>query len=201
MLDVGVGGGRASLPLAPPAALVTGVDVSQELLDTFSQAARGAGVAYRAVAGRWPDVAAQVGPADVVVCHHVLYNVADLVSFARALTDHARVRVVVELTAQHPAANLTPAWRALHGIERPTRPVAADAVAVLREMGLTVHAEPGWRALAPAGDGRDRAAVVAFARRRLCVGPERDAEIDVLLGPDSASPSRQVATLWWDTGG
>jgi len=33
------------------------------------------------------------------------------------------------------------------------------------------------------------------------VGPERDAEIDVLLGPDSASPSRQVATLWWDTGG
>lgn len=198
MLDVGVGGGRASLSLVPPASLVVGVDQSADMLAVFSEAASSLGVARQTVQGRWPDVAGAVPVCDVVVCHHVFYNVSDLAPFARALTDHARRRVVVELTAQHPTANLNPAWRALHGIERPTRPTAADAVAVLEEMGLPVGFEAGEREIAAAGSARDRAAVVAFARRRLCVGPERDAEIDALLGPDSASPSRHVVTIWWD---
>lgn len=195
VLDVGVGGGRASLPLAPPAALIVGVDQSSELLATFEAAAEGAAIAHRTILGRWPDVADQAPVADVVVCHHVFYNVADLVPFAQRLTDHAQRRVVVELTAEHPTANLTPAWRALHGLERPTRPTAPDAVAVLEEMGLTVQAQE-WRRWGP--EERERAEVVAFARRRLCVGPEHDREIDELLGPDSESPSRQVVTLWWD---
>jgi SAM-dependent methyltransferase len=196
VLDVGVGGGRASLPLAPPAGLVVGVDSSEELLAAFGQAAQHVGVDYRAVLGTWPDVAGQVGPADVVVCHHVAYNVADLAPFARALTDHARNRVVMELTATHPTSNLNPAWRALHGLERPTRPTADDAVAVLEEMGLRVIAEPNQRVVTPSG--RDRAEVVAFARRRLCVGPERDAEVERLLGPEFERPLRDVVTVWWD---
>jgi SAM-dependent methyltransferase len=197
VLDVGVGGGRASLSLVPPAALVVGVDSDADLLATFAEGASRLGVAYEAVAGKWPHVADQVAPQDVVVCHHVVYNVADLVPFAQALTDHARFRVVVELTVQHPAANLNEAWRVLHGIERPSRPTAGDAIAVLGEMGLKVTAEATERDLTAAGHDRDRAQVVAFARRRLCVGPERDAEIDVLLGPDSESPSRHVVTVWW----
>ncbi|HEX3426627.1 MAG TPA: class I SAM-dependent methyltransferase [Acidimicrobiales bacterium] len=196
VLDVGVGGGRASLPLAPSAREIVGVDQSRELLATFEEAAKAAGVAHRAVLGRWPDVADQAPAADVVVCHHVFYNVADLAPFAQRLTDHAKRRVVVELTAEHPTANLTPAWRALHGLERPTRPTAADAVAVLEEVGLNVEAE-AWQRWGP-DEERDRAEVVAFARRRLCVGPERDSEIDELLGPDDESPSRRVVTLWWD---
>ncbi len=197
VLDVGVGGGRASLPLVPPAALIVGVDASEDLLATFGSAADQAGVAHQSVLGRWPDIAPQVEAQDVVVCHHVVYNVADLVPFARALTDHARSRVVLEITAQHPAANLNAAWQALHGLARPARPTAGDAVAVLEEMGLQVTAEAGERHLAPAGNGRDRTEVVAFARRRLCVGPQRDAEIDALLGPDAESPSRHVVTIWW----
>ncbi len=145
VLDVGVGGGRASLPLVPPAASVTGVDTSPRLLAAFGEAAAGIGVAHRAVLGRWPDVADQVEVHDVVVCHHVVYNVADLVPFARALTDHARQRVVVELTVRHPMANLNAAWQALHGLERPSRPMAGDAIAVLGEMGLHITAEAGPR--------------------------------------------------------
>jgi SAM-dependent methyltransferase len=197
VLDVGVGGGRASLSLMPPAAFIVGVDSNTKLLARFEEGAARLGVAHQAVAGKWPDVADQVEPQDVVVCHHVVYNVADLVPFARALTDHARARVVVELTLRHPTANLNEAWRVLHGIVRPTRPTAGDAIAVLGEMGLQVTAEATERDLTPAGHHRDRAEVVAFARRRLCVGPERDAEIDALVGPDSQSPSRHVVTVWW----
>lgn len=195
VLDVGVGGGRASLPLVPPAAFITGVDSSAELLAAFEEAAQRESVAHRTVPGTWPDVAGQVGPHDVVVCHHVAYNVADLVPFVRALTDHARYRVVLELTAHHPTSNLNEAWRVLHGLKRPTRPTADDAVAVLHEMGLAPTAEPHERLVAGT---QDRAEVVAFARRRLCVGADRDDEIDRLLGPDFQSPLRQVVTIWWD---
>jgi len=123
------------------------------------------------------------------------YNVPDLVPFAQALTDHADRRVVVELTAEHPAMNLNDAWQQLHGLHRPTTPTADDAVAVLEEMGLHVHAERSERVNQA---GPDRAEVLAFARRRLCVGPEREAEIDALLGPEFESPLRRVVTLWWD---
>lgn len=198
VLDVGVGGGRGSLPLVPPAALVVGVDPSADLLASFAESAERLGVASRTVHGQWPAAAGEVGPQDVVVCHHVVYNVADLVPFAAALTDHARRRVVLEMTAEHPASNLNEAWRVLHGVERPTSPGAGDAVAVLREMGLDVHVEEGDRRFTPAGG--NRAELVTFARRRLCLGPERDAEVEALLGPDFESPLRRVFTLWWAGG-
>lgn len=62
--------------------------------------------------------------------------------------------------------------------------MASDAVAVLVEMGLVVEVEEVERR-AMLWTGEDRAEVVAFLRRQLCVGPERDAEIDALLGPSS----------------
>ena len=198
VLDVGVGGGRGSLPLVPPAARVVGVDPSEDLLAAFAESAERIGVAYRTFHGRWPDVAGEVPPQDVVVCNHVVYNVGDLVPFAAALTDHARRRVVVEMTAEHPASNLNEAWRVLHGIERPSSPGARDAVAVLQEMGLDVHVEEGERRLTPAGG--NRAELVTFARRRLCLGPERDADVEALLGPDFESPLRRVFTICWDGG-
>lgn len=196
VLDVGAGGGRASIPLSPPAGLVVAVDSSAELLAAFREAAEREGVPHRTVEGAWPDVAGQVDSADVVVCHNVFYNIADLVPFADALTDHARRRVVVELTVNHPASNLNDAWRALHGLERPTKPTAEDAVAVLEEMGLDVTWEQFERRLAP--ESRPRSEVIAGARQRLCVGPERDPEIDALLGDGPRQPLRRIFTVWWD---
>jgi SAM-dependent methyltransferase len=196
VLDVGAGGGRASIPLSPPAGLVVAVDSSAELLAAFREAAEREGVPHRTIEGAWPDVAGEVEVADVVVCHNVFYNIPHLVPFACALTDHARRRVVVELTVDHPASNLNDAWRALHGIERPVKPTADDAVAVLQEMGVDVTWEASERRLAP--ETRDRSEVIAGARQRLCVGPERDAEIDALLGDVSQQPLRRILTVWWD---
>ena len=194
LLDVGVGGGAASLPLVPPATSIVGVDEGEELLAAFRDAADRVGVAHRQVQGTWPAVASEVEPADVVVCHHVFYNVADLGPFAAALTDHARRRVVVELSGDHPTSNFNPLWKAIHGLERPTSPTADDAVAVLEELGLAVQREDSER---PWGIDLDRAEQIAMARRRLCVGPERDAEIDALLGQPGEQPARRVVTLWW----
>lgn len=196
VIDVGVGGGAASLPLVPPAGLLVGVDEGTGMLEAFAAAADRLGVAHREVHGAWPGIAPEAGVGDVVVCHHVLFNIPDLVPFVTALTDHARRRVVVELSWDHPTADLNPLWLALHGIERPTSPTAEDAVAVLEEAGLRVECEVSerqWQRM-----GTDRAETVAAMRRRLCVGPDRDAEIDALIGNDVESPSRKAMTIWWE---
>ena len=166
VLDVGAGGGAGSLPLAPAAALVMAVDQGAEMLASFAATADRLGVAHREVQGSWPEVAADVEAADVVVCHHVFYNVAELVPFATALSTHARHRVVVEITAEHPTASQRPLWRTLHGIERPTSPTADDALAVLTEMGLEVGHEQFERSWQP--PSADMAHTVAMTRRRLC---------------------------------
>jgi hypothetical protein len=125
--------------------------------------------------------------------------VADLVPFAGALATAARRRVVLELTAEHPLTGTKALWQALHGIERPSSPVAHDAVAVLEEMGLDVGVETFDRP--SLWVGTDRAELVAFVRRRLCVGPERDAEIDALLAENPPDDVRHLVTVWWDTAG
>src|SRR5438105_5926696 len=75
VLDVGAGGGAASLPLCPPAASVTAVDQDPGMLAAFAELAAKQGIGHHEVEGLWPDLAGEVGPADVVVCHHVRYNV------------------------------------------------------------------------------------------------------------------------------
>lgn len=195
VLDVGAGGGAASLALVPPAGRVVAVDESAGMLAALAGAAEERGVAHQEVEGRWPDVAGAVRVADVVVCHHVLYNVPDLAAFALALTDHARRRVVVELTASHPLTAQASLWRHFHGLDRPDGPTADDARAVLAEAGLVVAAEPFDT---PHRRHRDRAEWVAFVRRRLCLTAERDPELDALLPADDATPvARTAVTLWW----
>jgi len=204
VLDVGAGGGAASLPLAGRAGRIVAVDPLEGMLEAFRAAAEHAGVAAETVQGRWPDVAGEVAPADVVVCNDVLYNVADLAPFALALTSHARARVVIQLTARHPLASLGPLWRHFHGLDRPRGPSADDAVAALRALGLEVGRED-WTAT-HSGSFERFEDLVAFTRRRLCLPAERDPEIAATLEPLSvrddggyrmAPLQRPVVTLSW----
>jgi SAM-dependent methyltransferase len=195
VLDVGAGGGAASLPLAGQAGRLVAVDESPGMVEAFLAAAARAGVDAEAVQGRWPQVAARVGPAEVVVCHHVLYNVPDLEPFAAALTDHARRRVVAELTDRHPLVGLAPLWRRFHGLERPAGPTADDAAAALRALGLDLERQD-WEADARLGFDRLED-LVAFTRRRLCLPADRDAEVaEALL----EAGTRQVGGVWVGAG-
>ncbi|MHB8505615.1 MAG: methyltransferase domain-containing protein, partial [Acidimicrobiales bacterium] len=141
VLDVGCGGGAAGLALVPPATHVTGVDSSAELIAVFDADAAEAGIPHAAVVGTWPDVAGEAPAADVVVCHHVVYNVPTIEPFVAALARHARRRVVVELTARHPLCATAPLWRRFWAIERPAGPTAEDFRGVLAGMGIAVRTE------------------------------------------------------------
>jgi len=201
-LDVGCGGGAASMALAGRASRLIGVDTSAEMLDAFRHSARAAGVEAEAIEGSWPDVAERTPVADVAVCHHVAYNAQDLAAFALRLTDHARSRVVVELTTLHPTSDLNPLWLRFHGLVRPTRPTSDDAEAVLLEAGLRPERHD-WNAPRPGGY-ESVEEMVAHVRRLVCLPPERDPEIREALAPRIVERGglfgfvdRPVTTLWW----
>jgi SAM-dependent methyltransferase len=206
VLDVGAGAGAASLALVPPAARIVAVDESKEMLEAFAGLARVRGVGAEAVAGRWPDVAGMVGPEDVVTCHHVLYNVPDPKPFVAELTAHARRRVVLEITGRHPLTGTAHLWQRFHGLQRPSGPTADDAEAVLREVGVDPGREDHTPA-APSGGFSRRADVVAFVRRRLCLTPDRDPDVEAALEDrivehdglwDLWAAGRRVVTFWWE---
>lgn len=79
-----------------------GVDPEPEMLAAYAQAATSRGIEHAEIPGRWPGVAAQAGRADVVLAHHVAYNVPDLGGFVAALSAAARRRVVLQMTDAHP---------------------------------------------------------------------------------------------------
>jgi Methyltransferase domain len=206
VLDVGVGAGAASLPLRQRCSLIVGVDSSREQLAEFRRQAHRAHVTLRTIKGEWPAVARRTPIADVVVCNHVAYNVADLAPFVLALTSHARRRVVMEITARHPTAWMADLWWRFHALPRPVRPDANDVVSVLRGLGLTVRRHA---AISPrrAGGFERREDAVAWIRRRLCLDAVRDADVAAALGDrlvhdgvfwSVRPPIEPVVTLWWD---
>ena len=196
VIDVGAGGGSASLSLLPAVRRIVAVDSSAAMVASFAEAAAVAGVAHQEIEGAWPDVAPEAGRADVVVCHHVFYNVPALTPFVRALTAAARRRVVVEITAEHPRARTNPLWERFHGLERPARPTADDALAVLRENGIEFESE---RFVQPQREQRmSEQERVAFVRRTLCLPAQRDAEIAEAMREPGFDAPRELVTVWWD---
>jgi SAM-dependent methyltransferase len=197
VLDVGCGGGRASVPLAPPARELVGVDERPVMLERFAAAAAGQGAEHREIVGRWPDAAGAAPVADVVVCHHVVYNVADLAPFLLALTDHATRRVVVELPWNHPLSHLAPYWVRFWQLERPTGPSAEDCLAVACEAGIDARLDVWDDVLHETRATLSPAQHAHVLRVRLCLPAEREPEVAAMLAEQPARP-RRSATLWWD---
>ncbi len=208
VIDIGVGGGATSLPLAVRAGFIVGVDQQPDMLEGFLANAAAAGVEARAVNGAWPEAAAEIEPADVVVAGHVFYNIPALEPFARAMDAHARFRVVVELTEQHPLDWMRDLWLRFHELQRPDGPTADDAVAVLGDLGFTTGREERSIAGDFGGGGFERREdAIHSIRKRLCLPAERDSEIVDALGArlreihglwDVGPEERTVVTLWWD---
>jgi hypothetical protein len=173
------------------------------MLQQFAASAARRGLPCDSFLGRWPDIADRVPVADVVVCHHVLYNVPDLADFATRLTAHARRRVVVELTTAHPLVRLNTLWRHFHDLERPEGPTAEDALSVLSEAGIHARAERWHRADATTYASFDE--LVDMTRKRLCLPRSRAAELELVLRsmgadeshPDVGSSGRDLVTAWW----
>jgi SAM-dependent methyltransferase len=192
VLDVGCGAGAASLALVPPAGWLIGVDSSPAMLAAFGDGCRRRGVPFEAVEGEWPAAAALVPVADVVVCHHVAYNVRDIIAFVVELTGRARGRAVVELAAVHPLRPLAPLWRHFWKLDRPPGPTAGDFLAVVDEAGISpiVEQAPGRPHVRSFDDA------VHVARRQLCLPVEREPEVAEALGVLPKTPT-EVWTFAW----
>ncbi len=206
VMDIGVGTGAASLPLAPQAFLIVGVDPEPDMLAEFERIASKRGVQAKRIPGKWPDVVKQVTHADVVICHHLVYNVSDLGPFVTAMHNRALIRCVIELTTEHPMAWMRDLWKHFHGIDRPEGPTSEDAYEAIQELGYAAkyHEEVTEPVVTGFEEKKD---AIALVRRRLCLPPEKDEEIEEVLGDRlverdwlwSAGPQEhRVATIWWD---
>jgi SAM-dependent methyltransferase len=205
VLDIGSGPGAASLPLAPRTTDLIAVDSSQQMLDLLSERAAARDLPVTMVHGSWPESAAQVPAADLVTCHHVLYNVPGIEAFVSALTQHARRLIVVEIAVAHPLISLNDLWQRFHGLVRPDRPTSDDVLAILAAMGIRFGSERWNRGRGP--DYPTMAELVDVTRRRLCLPPGRAHDVATALvesGVDPAHPrdlgssGSDVVTIWWN---
>lgn len=202
VLDVGAGAGAASLPLADRITVLTAVDVDDRMLAEVRRQGLEAGVEVTTVQGRWPEVAPDVGDVDVVVCAHVLYNVADIVSFVDALTARARRRVVYAFTEVHPQSWVAAVRERVLGLSPPTGPDARDAVALLEALDIGVHTQRGMQQ-PPMPVDLD--SMVAAVCDRLHLGPERADDVRAALvdgGVDADRPMHPLSHVdeivcWW----
>ena len=188
VIDVGAGGGAMSRPLRERSGRVVAVDEQKSMLDRCD--------ADEKIEGRWPDVAPQAGTADVVVCGHVLYNVADLTDFVTALDKAASQRVVVEITEKHPLTWTGPLWKRFWDLDRPDGPSWDDAVGVIEECGFHPEVE-SWEGERSIVGFHNHAGWAAFIRRRLCLPREREAEVEVALADVPPPSRRRLVTMWW----
>lgn len=193
VLDVGCGGGASSFGLRSKAGFIIGVDRQPDMLLVFEETAEQLGVTVRTFLGAWPDVAEVVPVADVAVCHHAFYAAEDLEAHVRALTLHARERVVLEMSAHPPLVSLNPLLEKLHGTTRHDWPVADLAQQVVRELGYAVEREDMEVEQRPREVTPDW---VGFVRRRLYVGPDADPVIEEFLRSQTPQ-AQQVVALWW----
>lgn len=202
ILDIGCGGGGASLPLAGLASRIIGVDESAEMLDSLRRSAHSLGVHVEAVQGRWPGVAGDaagsaVALCDVVVCRNVVYNVSEISDFVVALGSHAAVAVVVELTETHPSSWLAPLWKRYWGLDMPDEPTATLFSEVLDALGVPSQVSFDHRRAVKATGLDDR--YVSFVRRRLCLDPSFDGEIRSsieAMWPSGPPQSTSVVVRW-----
>jgi len=99
LTDVGAGAGRHAVPLAEKLEWVTAVEPSEGMRAHLPPLPN-----LTVVASAWED--AEVAPADLVICCHVLYGVTDIVPFVEKLERSAHERVFIMLRegpVPHPA--------------------------------------------------------------------------------------------------
>jgi SAM-dependent methyltransferase len=195
VLDVGCGGGIAAFACTPPAKTVIGVDHQQEMLNLFAAEANERNLNHQEFLGDWPDVANQVPVADVVTCHHVVYNVSEISEFLLELDNHASKRVVLEMPQSHPLSGMTKAWKHFWNLDRPTTPSPQELIEVLAELGIKAHLET-WEVEFPAKVDFDQAA--EFMRIRLCLSTDRLPEVKNFMKENPEPQFRKLATIWWD---
>jgi 2-polyprenyl-3-methyl-5-hydroxy-6-metoxy-1,4-benzoquinol methylase len=208
VLDVGAGTGRYAVPLAELGARVTAVEPNAAMARLLEAEAAARSVSVPVEPSAWPDAESRL-TADVVLCAHVVYPIADVVPFVRALDRAARCAVVMVARLGQPDEALSRVFAAVYGEERAPMPGLPDLHNLLLQVGIpasvTLHPfEMRWNyadAEAAVADAATRLAVQpgtpqwqrleAAVRSQLV--PRRD---EVLLAPRQA----YQGVVWWEAG-
>jgi SAM-dependent methyltransferase len=134
LIDAGAGTGRHAAPLADRLDWVTAVEPSvgmRELIPPKSN--------LTVVGSGWEE--AEVAPADLVICCHVLYFLADPVPFIEKLEASARERVFICLRYGQLRTPSDPLWELLTGTPRARQPQFSDLYNLLLAMGIQAEVD------------------------------------------------------------
>lgn len=135
VLDVGAGGGRYAIPLAARAREVVAVEPAEPMVRVMREEAELAGVRnLRIVQGDWLEAA--VEPADIVICSHVIYPIADVVPFLEKLHSATKGTCLLYLNAGQPPWEDPDLWLRLHDQPMRPQPTYIDAYNVLHQLGI-----------------------------------------------------------------
>lgn len=206
VLDVGSGATSPAIALAERGHRVTVVEGDAGVASSQAAEAVRAGTKLTHVIGAWPFVAGNTGVHDVVMSAETIYGVVGIGDFVAAMHRCARRGVVIELTPRHPWAPLSRYFRALHGLDRPTRPNVDDFIRVVEEVTGAITKQSRW-SVATGLRFADIQELLTFYRRRLLVPPPRSMEAAALLEPDIrrtqdgwlvlGAEEREMVTVWW----
>ncbi|MFQ5933388.1 MAG: class I SAM-dependent methyltransferase [Dehalococcoidia bacterium] len=171
VLDVGGGAGRFALPLALRCGHVTVVEPSESMAEGLREGTKEAGIDNLSIVqGSWEEVMAD--PADMAICAHVVYGIAEIEPFIRKLVSHARERVMILSFMESPLSQISPLWKLVHGEERIDLPALPEILNVLWEMGIYPDVEM-FEAMNPrSAENRDEA--LKMLRKFLYVTPETE---------------------------
>lgn len=193
LLDIGCGGGVAAYGSSAPH--VIGLDHQQEMLDMFKVNADKYQKTYETILGNWPEVSEKTPKADVVVAHHVAFNVQNIEEFILTMSQHAHKRCILEVPKFHPQTNVKGLWKHFWNIDRPSTPTADDLMPIFAELGIKAHIKH-W-----VGETRGLSNFdedVKIVRIRLCLPQSREEEVKQYLLQHPPSKTRELATIWWD---
>jgi SAM-dependent methyltransferase len=205
VLDVGAGTGRHTLRLARFVRSVRAVEPSAAMREILLRDIAASGLTNIDVLPHaWP--AAGVEPADVVICAHVLYRVADIGPFVRALDEAARQACFILLrTDGNPLTDGY--WQQVYGLERCPEAGLPDAYNVCLQLGLRPHVTMLPASHTAAWDSPDEALQDIAARLFLTEDSPQYSQLRTLLGRDLRSTpagwrvdvaaSRQ-GVIWWE---
>lgn len=124
LLDIGAGGGRLALPLALTCRSVTAVEPSPSMCAVLRETASEYNIEnVSIVESGWLD--ADVEPADVALCSHVVYVIEDIGAFVRKMDRHARRLVMAVVFQASPLSQVYGLWEQVHGEKRHGAAVSA----------------------------------------------------------------------------
>lgn len=210
VLDVGAGAGRYTRALAPLVAQVIAVEPDATMAELLQAAVDEEGLTgVQLVRSGWLE--AKVEPTDLVLCSHVLYPIADAVTFIRKLDAHASRACYLSLRATSPEPEpLGELWRRFHGEPRALQPGYRDAYALLDELGIraNIRITPGMRSIWSFDDFEHAVEAVRehlilpdtadmAAKLREALEPRLVASDGRLILPHQPAP---VAIMWWESG-